>query len=388
MKLKVFVNMYGKRQEAGLLQQMKERIFFEYKPEFLQSGIELSPFKLPLQSGVFEEKSRVFDGLFGLFNDSLPDGWGCLLLDRKLRKPGKSYGEITPLDRLSLIGANPMGALEYEPADDSSDLYSEIELDSLSCEVEKILDGEESAVLEELLKLNGSSGGARPKIVACVSPDRKHIVHGGKVIPANYTPWIIKFAEKHDSRSSGELEYLYAQAARAAGITMPETHLFPLKNGGGCFGVQRFDRCGKGKIHTHSACGLLHASHRFASLDYENLLKLTWILTRNHDDAAEMVRRMIFNVKSCNKDDHSKNFSFLLNEEMQWRLAPAYDLTPSAGINGEQTCMVNGKGRNITDSDLIRAAATVCVSEKAVREMIEQVEGALLQYNIPRKLLI
>ena len=154
MKLKVFVNMYGKRQEAGLLQQMKERIFFEYKPEFLQSGIELSPFKLPLQSGVFEEKSRVFDGLFGLFNDSLPDGWGCLLLDRKLRKLGKSYGEITPLDRLSLIGANPMGALEYEPADDSSDLYSEIELDSLSCEVEKILDGEESAVLEELLKLN------------------------------------------------------------------------------------------------------------------------------------------------------------------------------------------------------------------------------------------
>ena len=132
MKLKVFLNMYGCRQEVGLLHQDKQRIFFEYAPECLKSGIELSPFKLPLKVGVFEEKAHVFDGLFGLFNDSLPDGWGCLLLDRKLRKLGKSYAEITPLDRLSLIGANPMGALEYEPAAEDSDLYGDIELDSLS----------------------------------------------------------------------------------------------------------------------------------------------------------------------------------------------------------------------------------------------------------------
>ena len=106
---------------------------------------------------------------------------------------------------------------------------------------------------------------------------------------------------------------------------MPETHLFPLKDGRGCFGVQRFDRTEKGKVHTHTACGLLHASHRVASLDYENLLKLTWILTKSYTDVIEMVRRMVFNVKSGNKDDHSKNFSFLLNEKNQWLLAPAYD---------------------------------------------------------------
>ena len=117
MKLNVFLNMYGSRREVGLLAQKEQRIFFEYAPDFRKSNIELSPFKLPLKAGVFEEKSRIFDGLFGLFNDSLPDGWGCLLLDRKLRKMGKSYAEITPLDRLSLIGADPMGALEYEPAD-------------------------------------------------------------------------------------------------------------------------------------------------------------------------------------------------------------------------------------------------------------------------------
>ena len=382
MKLKVFLNMYGIRQEVGLLLQDKQRIFFEYSPDFLKSGIELSPFKLPLKAGVFEEKSRVFDGLFGLFNDSLPDGWGCLLLDRKLRKLGKSYAEITPLDRLSLIGANPMGALEYEPAAGDSDLYGDIELDSLSGEVDRILDGEESLVLDELLKLNGSSGGARPKIVARVSSDRKQIIHGGKSVPDGFTPWIIKFSEKHDPQNSGELEYRYSLAAKAAGITMPETHLFPLKDGRGCFGVQRFDRTLKGKVHTHTACGLLHASHRFASLDYENLLKLTWILTRNHADVVEMARRMIFNVKSGNKDDHSKNFSFLLNERNQWQLAPAYDLTPSAGINGEQTCMVNGKGCNITDADLIKTAATANVSEVEAKALIDQITTALREYNI------
>ena len=342
----------------------------------------MSPFKLPLKVGVFEEKAHVFDGLFGLFNDSLPDGWGCLLLDRKLRKLGKSYAEITPLDRLSLIGANPMGALEYEPAAEDSDFYGDIELDSLSGEVDRILEGEESLVLDELLKLNGSSGGARPKIVAYVSSDRKKIIHGSKTIPDGFTPWIIKFSEKHDPQTFGELEYRYSLAAKAAGITMPETHLFPLKDGRGCFGVQRFDRTPDGKVHTHTACGLLHASHRFASLDYENLLKLTWILTRNHADVVEMARRMIFNVKSGNKDDHSKNFSFLLNKDNQWQLAPAYDLTTSAGINGEQTCMVNGKGRNITDADLIKTAASAGVSEAESKALIEQVSTALQQYNI------
>ena len=377
MKLNVFLNMYGARREVGLLVQEKQRIFFEYAPDFQKSNIELSPFKLPLKADVFEEKSRIFDGLFGLFNDSLPDGWGCLLLDRKLRKMGKSYAEITPLDRLSLIGSNPMGALEYEPADKEADLYGEIELDSLAGEVERILDGEESSVLDELLKLNGSSGGARPKIVAYVSPDHKHIN-----IPNGYTSWIIKFSERHDPQTSGELEYRYSLAAKAAGIIMPETHLFPLKDGRGCFGVQRFDRTEKGKVHTHTACGLLHASHRVASLDYENLLKLTWILTKSYTDVTEMVRRMVFNVKSGNKDDHSKNFSFLLNEKNQWQLAPAYDLTSSAGINGEQTCMVNGKGCNITDADLIKTATAVGVTEADTKNIIEQVNTALYQYKI------
>lgn len=382
MKLSVYLNTYGIRRMVGLLYENAGRVFFEYSPDFLQSGIALSPFKLPLKPGVFEDEKRTFDGLFGLFNDSLPDGWGCLLLDRKLRKRGLSYDSITPLSRLSMIGRNPMGALEYEPADEAAEEVGNVELDSLSGEVDKILAGNDSDVLDELLKLNGSSGGARPKIVAYVSDDRQKIIHGGANPPAGFTPWIIKFTERHDKLNSGETEYRYSLAAKEAGIDMPPTHLFPSKNGGGYFGVQRFDRTPQGKVHVHTACGLLHASHRFSCLDYENLLKLTLVLTRDITQAEEMVRRMVFNVKSGNRDDHSKNFSFLQNKNFEWRLAPAYDLTPSAGINGEQTAMVNGKGRNITDEDLIAAAKVADIPASAVRSIINTVESALKNNGI------
>ncbi len=382
MKLSVYLNACGVRRMVGLLYENAGRVFFEYSPDFLQSGIALSPFKLPLKPGVFEEEKRTFDGLFGLFNDSLPDGWGCLLLDRKLRKCGLSYDSITPLSRLSMIGRNPMGALEYEPADEAAEEVGNVELDSLAGEVDKILAGNDSDVLDELLKLNGSSGGARPKIVAYVSDDHQQIIHGGATPPAGFTPWIIKFSERHDKLNSGETEYRYSLAAKEAGIDMPPTHLFPSKNGGGYFGVQRFDRTPQGKVHVHTACGLLHASHRFSCLDYENLLKLTLVLTRDITQAEEMVRRMVFNVKSGNRDDHSKNFSFLLNKNFEWRLAPAYDLTPSAGINGEQTAMVNGKGRNITDDDLIAAAKVADIPASAVRNIINTVESALKNNGI------
>lgn len=382
MKLSVYLNTYGIRRMVGLLYENAGRVFFEYSPDFLQSGIALSPFKLPLKPGVFEDEKRTFDGLFGLFNDSLPDGWGCLLLDRKLRKRGLSYDSITPLSRLSMIGRNPMGALEYEPADEAAEEVGNVELDSLSGEVEKILAGNDSDVLDELLKLNGSSGGARPKIVSYVSDDRQQIIHGGANPPAGFTPWIIKFSERYDKLNSGETEYCYSLAAKEAGIDMPPTHLFPSKNGGGYFGVQRFDRTPQGKVHVHTACGLLHASHRFSCLDYENLLKLTLVLTRDITQAEEMVRRMVFNVKSGNRDDHSKNFSFLLNKNFEWRLAPAYDLTPSAGINVEQTAMVNGKGRDITDDDLIAAAKVVDIPASAVRSIINTVESALKNNGI------
>ena len=381
MRLNVFLNAFGKREFVGILDDDQGRVLFEYSPDFIQEGINLSPFMLPLKSQIFEDSKRTFDGLFGLFNDSLPDGWGCLLLDRALQKKGLNLFSITPLQRLSMIGLNAMGALEYEPITETENEFNgDIELDSLCMEANNILDGKSSEVLEKLLTLNGSSGGARPKIVALVSDDKQNLIHGN-VAKDGYEPWIIKFQSSLDNKNIGAQEYVYSVMAKNAGIEMPETYLFPSKDCSGHFGVKRFDRINDKKVHIHTACGLLHASHRFSSIDYSSLLKLTSMLTKDVREVEKMVRLMIFNVKAKNKDDHSKNFSFMLDAQNQWKLTPAYDLTPSNGINGEQTSMVNGKGIDITNIDLIKTAEAFGFNETKVREIIEQTEDALSNYD-------
>lgn len=379
MQVKVYLNAYQKRLFVGIL-VLKEQIMFEYAPEFLKTGIELSPLMLPLKAGVNIDKHQSFDGLFGLFNDSLPDGWGCLLLDRYLQKQGLSYYAINPLHRLSIIGTEAMGALEYEPTQTPDDKWMDtLHLDALSSGADDIIQGESSELLERLRRLNGSAAGARPKIVALVSDDHSQIINGRMAVDG-YNPWIIKFSSKVDNMHLGALEYIYSVMAKKAGVEMPETYLFPSKNSSGHFGVRRFDREGANKIHVHSACGLLHASHRIPTLDYENLIRLTAHLTRDMREVEKMVRLMIFNVKSGNRDDHTKNFAFMMTADYQWRMTPAFDITPSAGINGEQTATVNGKGRFITNPDLIKTARIGGLSDAKVKQMIDEVETALADY--------
>lgn len=381
MNLKVFYNAYGERRLMGLLSQREGRIFFEYAPDFLNFGLEVSPFKLPLRPGLFEGDPMFAGGLFGVFNDSLPDGWGCLLLDRQLMRRNISYNEIGPIDRLRLIGKDPFGALEYEPAEEGAEETIKIILDSLAREADKILEGRSQEMLDELVALNGSSGGARPKITALVSDDKSKIVQNSRAVPDGLSSWIIKFSNKRDRKDLGLHEYVYSLIAKKAGIKMSETYLFPSKNSSGHFGTKRFDREGNQKIHIHSASGLLHADFRIPCLDYASLLRLTQLLTKNQQDIEQMVRLMIFNVKAGNKDDHSKNFTFLLDKAGEWHLSPAYDLTRSSGINGEQTAMVNGKGCGITDEDLIKEAQRYNVSAGKIREMIAQTEDALADYD-------
>lgn len=380
MNLDVHLHAYGVRRHVGKLAAHSNAILFQYTPEFLDSGINISPFRLPLSPEVREDPKRTFDGLFGVFNDSLPDGWGLLLLDRALRKKGSSLHACLPLQRLAMVGAHGMGALEYTPAaEQAEEAVSVAELDALAEDSLRILRDApvDAGQLDKLIQLNGSSAGARPKILVNVADDFR-IVPQGAGEPQG-TPWIIKFRSAHEPPNTGLTEYAYSLAAREAGLDMPETHLFPSATSPGYFGVQRFDRVHGQKVHVHTACGLLHASHRDPSLTYESLLRLTLLLTKDIREVLKMVRLMVFNVRSGNRDDHSKNFSFLLNKENQWRMAPVYDLTPSEGINGEQTCMVNNKGKDITEKDFLAAAATVDVDASTVREIMQQVDAALAE---------
>lgn len=344
--LTVYLDAHNQRRKVGRLAFKDRQILFEYDATFIASGIEISPIKLPLRLGVSIADTMIFDGLFGVFNDSLPDGWGRLLLDRTVEKYGILRGQLNPLDRLAYVGRHGMGALSYEP--ELGQKYtgdSPLALDTLAAESAAVLAGEHEEVFEELLQLNGSSSGARPKIVAQVSADKKRILHGQQELQPGFAHWMIKFPSSQDARDAGAIEYAYSLMAKGAGVEMPETHIFRTKRNR-YFGTKRFDRDGDARIHMHSLGGLIHADHRTPSLDYDMVLRVTLALTRNIQDAEKAYALACFNVLAHNRDDHVKNFSFLLNARNEWIFAPAYDLTFSYGPGGEQSMLVMGEGRN------------------------------------------
>lgn len=273
---------------------------FEYDSAYLLSGVSISPFNLPLKSEVFIAKRTPFNGGFGVFDDSLPDGWGNLILDRYLKSKGIDPAKLTLLQRLSLIGSTGRGALEYRPDYSESTTDEIINFDNLANEAEKILTTDyEGESLDTLYKYGGSSGGARPKVFVKIE-DKE---------------WLVKFKATMDSVNIGVVEYEYSKLARKCGINMPETKLFERKY----FGVERFDRTLNGKIHTVSAAGLLNANYRVPSLDYGDLLQLCHILTKNMEEVYALFRQMVFNIAIKNRDDHAKNFSFQL-VGTEWKL--------------------------------------------------------------------
>ena len=336
----------AERRKVGRMALRQRRILFEYDSAFVASGIELSPLKLPLRSGVFAPSESIFNGFYGVFNDSLPDGWGRLLLDRTVEKHGIQHGQLTALDRLAFVGRHGMGALSYEP-DRSASTGDEtpLSLDQLAEEAMIVLVGESEEVFEQLLRLSGSSAGARPKIVAQVSSDGRRIIHGPQTLKRGFEHWMIKFPSSQDPRDIGAIEYAYSLMAGAAGIDMPKTRLFRTRKRG-YFGTRRFDRVGDLRVHVHSLSGVLHADHRNPTLDYDMLLRVTLVLTKSIPEVEKAYALACFNVLAHNRDDHAKNFAYLLNDENQWRFAPAYDLTFSNGPAGEQTMLVMGEGKN------------------------------------------
>jgi len=179
---------------------------------------------------------------------------------------------------------------------------------------------------------------------------------------------------------AGAIEYVYALMARNAGIDMPEVHLFPARHGAGYFAIQRFDRDGKQRLHMHTACGLLHSDFRTPSLDYEDMIALTSQLTRDMREVEKMFRLAVFNVLAHNRDDHAKNFTFLMNPEGEWHLSRAYDLTFSSGTGGEQSTLVMGEGRNPGITHLIKLGEAAKIAKPRIHEIIRQTQTALGQW--------
>ena len=360
--LQVFFN----EKKVGTLALMKNNIVaFEYDNEWLNNGFSISPFSLSLKKQVFIPKIDPFDGLYGVFSDSLPDGWGRLLVDRMLNSQNINPREIGTIDRLAIVGENGMGALSYKPEfnllEDND--YQE-DYDSLALSCKKILNTEYSADLDNLFRLGGSSGGARPKILTKIDNE----------------DWIIKFPSSLDDNNIGELEYLYSVCAKKCKIDMTEIKLFPSKISSGYFGIKRFDRKklltgAIRKLHMISVSGLLETSHRIPNLDYNDLMQLTLNLTKSFEEVEKLFRLMCFNVFSHNRDDHSKNFSFIYNEDLnKWELSPAYDLTYSYSINGEHATTINGNGVNPGLNDILNVAEKIGLDKKKAKKIAIEIE--------------
>lgn len=343
---------------------------FEYDKEWLVNGFSISPLELPLKQGLFIAKAQPFYGNFGIFEDSLPDGYGRYLLHKVLLKEDINDSDLSSLDRLSVVGNGGMGALTYEPEAAFNYETEACDLDMLQQKAFNVLREKNDTDAGLLLFNSKNSGGCRPK--ALFTNDEGH--------------WMVKFRHTYDPEDMGTQEYHYNEVAQRCGIDVPDFKLID----GKYFATRRFDRSlTNERYHVATAGALLCISLSNPVLDYSNLLALTGYLTQKQQDVEEMFRRMIFNYLTDNKDDHCKNFSYLCKKDSTgkyvWTLAPAYDLTLCTdGYNGQHATSINGKG-NPTLEDIITIGTKIKLTKQRCLALYEQVlvgVGDLLCHKI------
>lgn len=361
----VYYHGLSDKQLMGRLLLKDRKILFEYDPVFIMLGLSLSPIQLPLKSGVFASTDRIFEGLFGVFNDSLPDGWGRLLVDRKLMLLGLNPRALSPLDRLCFMGSHGMGALSYEPENPGYSTSLLQDLDAIDDEIQSYQLHEDNQYVDDLLALGGSSAGARPKVL----------------LRFENKDWLIKFRSSVDPKDISAIEYAYHLMAVKAGLQVPSAKLFPSRKGLGFFAVQRFDLQDNKRIHMHTLSGLLHADHKEPSLDYEAIMKATLYLTNDYQECERQFRNTVFNVLSHNRDDHAKNFSLLMDAKGKWSVSPAYDLNFSSGPFGEHATTVMGEGKNPSLEHLLNLASVANLKPKKALEIIYEVLSAVSEWK-------
>jgi serine/threonine-protein kinase HipA len=345
-KIHVSLQFTSEEIDVGELVLADRKIYFKFFPRFLELNLDISPFKLKRSLDVQTAEMNHFDGLFGVFGDSLPDGWGRLLTDRRLISQGIPLHSVNALQRLAFIGKKGRGALNYRPILlTERNFTSEIHLDDLANASLRILEGEPEKKLDMIRNMGGSSGGARPKIQVLYDAKNNVIVPDNFPSKKEFESWIIKFPNSTDFIDAAQIEYAYYLMAQDAGIEMTESKLFATVKGNAYFGTKRFDRNGNKRMHMISAAGLMHDNYRLSNLDYGHLMDAAFRLEKDIRGYEKIFRIAVFNVFMHNRDDHSKNFSYLMDETGKWRCAPAYDLTFSFSSHGWHSTSVAGESQ-------------------------------------------
>lgn len=385
-EVNVFYEGWGERWQWGTLASTtaltgRPLIVFEYSNEAKSKGLELSSYRLPLTG---PRLRRDFPDhqlqLPGPVYDALPDGWGMLLMDRMFRSRGLSTARIGPLQRLAYIGNNAMGAMTFEPVVPEGEMPDvHIPLEQLAAEVKDVLQGEGGEFLQTLLLVGGSPQGARPK--ALVYRDPRSGAFTTAVTPG-FEAWLVKFPAKEEHAEVCAVEMVYAECLRMCAIETPDTQYFSLPNGLAAFASKRFDRHGGLRVPMQSLAAFTGADYRTpGALEYVSFLRATQMCTNDVRQMAVAFKRAVFNVAFNNRDDHPKNFAYIMSPDGQWRLAPAYDVTFCEGPNGYHQMDVMGEALAISREHMLRLAEEAEVPQSVAGMMIDDICEVASQFS-------
>ena len=378
------VNLWGRT--VGYLADTGDGIAtFEYDDDFLGSGLQISPLMMPLRKGIVYSNTqdpKAFDGLLGVFADSLPDFYGKKVVQHYFETLKKT-GFTSSLQSLMYIGNRAIGALDYAPNEDIGISAREaLDIKYLVEQAKRVLKGEIEPMIATIMQSYATAGGQRPKAVIGWNRTTNEICAGIPPLPEGFEHWILKFdGADGEPKEYGRLEHAYAKMAQSAGIDVPETSLIE-ENGRAHFLSKRFDRLAGGdRLHMHSLGGLLHVDYnKPRALDYTDFLTATSQLTGDHTQVEQAYKRMVFNVMARNQDDHVKNFAYLMDKTGRWKLSPAFDITHANGANwtSQHQMTINGEARNIQNADFIAVAKASGVRKPNI--IVDEVSAALEQW--------
>ncbi|MCT7433489.1 HipA domain-containing protein [Aliarcobacter cryaerophilus] len=384
MNMEVEAFIFGKK--IGTILLKDGIVYFEYDKEFQGSNLEISPIKLPLSlnSVYTNTDDKYFEGLAGVFHDTLPDKFGTKVIERYFESKNIPPHELTVIQKLMFVGDKSIGAITYKPvAHKIEEKINElIDLQNFYENAKKIISGDAIEVVDEMLNFMdsaASAGGARAKAIIGYNCKTQEITSGVKrELKKDFDHYLIKFdIQKYDGSSSNytKLEYLYMEMAKEVGIDVPKIEL--LSHGNlAHYLIKRFDRVNGEALHLHSVTGLTHTNFNIPMhYSYDELLRLTRYLTGSQQAVNEQFKRMIFNIVGRNQDDHAKNFAFMMDKNGIWNLSPAYDITYSngTGYTKNHQLSLNGKTNDFTLNDILQLAKKHSIKENIAKEYLEQI---------------
>ncbi len=400
------VYLWGTR--IGIIHQdvTKPYASFEYDTDFLNSGIEVSPLRMPLAKNIYEFPALTgepFYGMPGLVADSLPDKFGNAVIEQWLMSLGKSLSDFSAIDRLCYTGKRGMGALEYVPAStDIKDIDENINVqemvkfasDVLADREGISLKAEDNLTYSQLVQVGSSAGGARAKAIIAWNEETNEVRSGQAQLGTGYDYWLMKFDNvtkngDHGLEDKPEytlIEYAYYLMAKKAGVTMNECRLYE-SAGGHHFMTKRFDRENGRKLHMQSLGALAHISYQEPGIcGYELAAMYMKEVGISYKEIEQFYRRMVFNCLAVNQDDHVKNISFLMDRNGKWSLSPAYDITfsynPANKWLRAHQMTVNGKTTGMGLSDLLEAGSKMGIKERRSKDIIREVLTSVREFPV------